>query len=195
MTNYNAEMKKIIASLDHKPRLLLHACCAPCSVSALEKVANFFDITLYYYNPNIGTKEEYDLRLAQFEKLKSRFHFTLVAEDYVHGDFLDKCSSMCDDAEGGQRCRTCVAMRIKKTFDYAVGKGYDYVCTTLTSSPLKDAEYINNVGITLSKEYGINYLVADFKKKNGVLNSINICKDLGIYRQHYCGCEFAKAKM
>ena len=193
MTNYQKQMDDIIAKLAGKPRLLLHACCAPCSISALEKLDKVFDITLYFYNPNIDSVEEYDLRLAQFDKLEGVFAFKLVAEKYEHMDFLNKCKGFANEREGGVRCNGCIALRLTKAFEYAKENGYDFVATTLTSSPMKNVQFINELGLKLSNELNINYLISDFKKKDGYLHSLRLCEKLNIYRQHYCGCEFGKA--
>ena len=194
MTNYQKQMENVITNLAGKPHLLLHACCAPCSISALEKLDKYFDVTLYFYNPNIDSIEEFDLRLAQFDKLKCVFEFKLVAQKYEHSEFLDKLSNLADECEGGARCKGCIALRLAKTFQYAKDNGFDYVATTLTSSPMKDAEFINQTGLKLAQEFKINYLVSDFKKKDGYLHSLRLCEKLNIYRQHYCGCEFGKAQ-
>ena len=190
--NYNEVMEQQIKKLNGKPRLLLHACCCPCSISALEKLNGYFDITIYFYNPNIDTEQEYLLRLSQFDKIKTLYDFDLVAQPYTHQEFLDKCKNYAKDKEGGKRCQECITMRIQKAIDYAKANGFDYVTTTLTSSPMKDADYINTIGMALAKMAQINYLPSDFKKKNGYLHSIEICAQYKIYRQHYCGCEFGK---
>ena len=188
--DYNQLMKQQISSFGFKPRLLLHCCCAPCSSAVIERIKEFFDITFYYYNPNIFPKEEYDIRLAEFEKLK----VDVVSEIYKHEIFLNSVKGLEQEPEGGSRCRVCIAERLKQSFKYAKQHNFDYVTTTLSISPHKDAEFINKVGEQFQKEFNVKFLYADFKKENGYLSSIKICKDLQIYRQEYCGCEFAKNK-
>ena len=186
--DYNKLMHKEISSFGEKPKLLLHCCCAPCSSAVIEKLKNYFDITYFYYNPNIFPEEEYKLRKDEFVKLG----VNVVELKYNHNEFLNVVAGYENEKEGGARCRICIAQRLDKTFEYAVNNNYDIVTTTLSISPHKDAEFINKLGENLQEKYGIKYLHADFKKENGYLNSINICKEKGIYRQDYCGCEFSK---
>ena len=183
-------MHEEISSFGDKPKLLLHCCCAPCSSAVIERIKEFFDITFYYYNPNIYPETEYDLRGQEFEKLGVK----IVKEDYIHNDFLKLVKGKEQEKEGGSRCQICIADRMDKTFRYALENNFDVVTTTLSISPHKDCEFINLLGERLEEKYGIKYLHADFKKQNGYLRSIQICKDLGIYRQDYCGCEFSMLK-
>ena len=185
--DYNKLMHEEISSFGEKPKLLLHCCCAPCSSAVIERINEFFDITFYYYNPNIFPKEEYFLREQEFEKLDVK----VVEEEYNHEDFLNIVSGKENEKEGGSRCQVCIAQRLNKTFEYAVLNNYDVVTTTLSISPHKDAEFINLLGERLEEKFGVKFLHADFKKQNGYLRSIQICKELGIYRQDYCGCEFS----
>ena len=186
--DYNKLMHEEISSFGDKPKLLLHCCCAPCSSAVIEKLKNYFDITYFYYNPNIFPEEEYILRKNEFIKLG----VNVVDLKYDHNEFLNVVSGYENEKEGGARCRICIAQRLDKTFEYATINNYDIVTSTLSISPHKDAEFINKLGESLQEKYGIKYLHADFKKENGYLNSINICKEKGIYRQDYCGCEFSK---
>ena len=188
--DYNKLMQKEISSFGKKPKLLLHCCCAPCSSAVIERIKEFFDITFYYYNPNIFPQEEYDLRGQEFEKLGVK----VVAETYNHEDFLKLVKGKENEKEGGIRCQICIADRMDKSFRYAKAHSFDIVTTTLTISPHKNCEFINQLGEQLEEKYKIKYLHADFKKQNGYLRSIQICKDLEIYRQDYCGCEFSKQK-
>ena len=183
-------MYEEISSFGQKPKLLLHCCCAPCSSAVIERIKEFFDITFYYYNPNIFPKEEYDLRSKEFEKLGVK----VVSAAYNHNDFLEVVKGKENEKEGGIRCQVCIAKRLDQTFQYAVENNFDVVTTTLSISPHKDCEYINLLGERLQEKYGVKYLHADFKKQNGYLRSIQICKELGIYRQDYCGCEFSMLK-
>jgi len=186
--DYNKLMQQEISSFGEKPKLLLHCCCAPCSSAVIERICEFFDITFYYYNPNIFPQEEYILRQKEFEKLG----VNVVAANYEHNDFLKLVKGKEEEKEGGSRCQICIAERLDKSFQYAMNNNFDMVTTTLTISPHKDCEFINILGERLEEKYGIKYLHADFKKQNGYLRSIQICKELGIYRQDYCGCEFSK---
>ncbi len=186
--DYNKLMHEEISNLGDKPRLLLHCCCAPCSSAVIERIRAFFDITYFYYNPNIDTNDEYDRRKEEFDKLNVK----IVSIPYDHDEFLNVVKGHELDLEGGDRCRICIAQRMDMAFQYAVENDYDLVTTTLSISPHKDAQFINELGERLEKKFGIKYLHADFKKENGYLRSIEICRELGIYRQDYCGCEFAR---
>ena len=189
MIDYNKLMNEQISSFGGtKPRLLLHCCCAPCSSAVIERLKEFFEITFYYYNPNIFPEQEYNLRKEEFKKL----NVDLVAEAYNHQEFVNITKGMENEKEGGMRCRACIAQRMNQSFNYASKNGFDFVTTTLSISPHKDAKYINDLGEQLQQNFNVKYLYADFKKQNGYLRSIQICKDLKIYRQDYCGCEFSK---
>ena len=188
--DYNKLMHEEISSFGDKPKLLLHCCCAPCSSAVIEKLINHFEITYFYYNPNIYPESEYLKRKDEFKKLG----VNVVDLKYNHDEFLQVVKGYEDELEGGARCRVCIAARLDKTFEYAVINGYEMVTTTLSISPHKDAEFINKLGESLQEKYGIKYLHADFKKENGYLSSIKICKEKEIYRQDYCGCEFSKTK-
>ena len=187
-TNYNKLMQEQISSFGGKPKLLLHCCCAPCSSAVIEKIAKYFEVTYLYYNPNIYPIEEFELRKVEFKKLGIQ----VVDLGYNHQTFLNLVKGLENEPEGGARCRVCIAERMDVAFKYAKENGFDYVTTTLSISPHKDADYINKLGENLQNKYAIKYLYADFKKENGYLRSIEICKEKGIYRQDYCGCEFAK---
>ncbi|MBR1988265.1 MAG: epoxyqueuosine reductase QueH [Clostridia bacterium] len=185
--DYNKIMHEEISSFGDKPKLLLHCCCAPCSSAVIERISKYFDLTMFYYNPNIYPESEYELRKVEFNKLGVK----VVDIGYNHDEFLFIAQGKEDEQEGGSRCQVCIASRLKKTFEYAVENSYDMVTTTLSISPHKDAEFINQIGEHFEKIYGVKYLHADFKKENGYLRSIQLCKELGIYRQDYCGCEFS----
>lgn len=187
-TDYNKLMKQEISGFGVKPRLLLHCCCAPCSSAVIERISEFFDITYFYYNPNIYPEEEYTRRQSEFKKLGVQ----VLDEGYNHEDFLKVAKDLAEEKEGGARCQRCIALRLMRTFEYAVENGYEVVSTTLSISPHKDAEFINTLGSAFEKKYGVKFLHADFKKENGFLRSIQISKEKGIYRQEYCGCEFAR---
>ena len=185
--DYNKLMHEQISSFGEKPKLLLHCCCAPCSSAVIEKIKEFFDITYYYFNPNIYPETEFEQRKNEFKKLGVE----VVSEAYDHQQFLNVVKNHEQDEEGGVRCQICIAQRMDKSFEYAKKHGFDYVTTTLSISPHKNAEFINKTGEMLQDKHQIKYLYADFKKQNGYLRSIQICKELEIYRQDYCGCEFS----
>ena len=188
--NYNKLMQQEISSFGYKPKLLLHCCCAPCSSAVIERINQYFDITFYYYNPNIFPEDEYNIRATEFEKLGVK----IIKEEYNHNEFLQVSKGLENEPEGGNRCRICISQRLNKTFEFAKEHGFDVVTTTLSISPHKDAEFINILGEQLEQKFNIKFLHADFKKQNGYLRSIEICANLGIYRQDYCGCEFTKQK-
>lgn len=183
--DYNKIMKNEISSFGVKPKLLLHCCCAPCSSAVIERIKEYFDITFFYYNPNITPESEYLLRKDEFKKLGVE----VVSLNYNHNEFLEVTKGYENEPEGGTRCKICIAQRMNKTFEYAKQNNYDVVTTTLSISPHKDCEYINELGERLQEKFNIKYLHADFKKENGYLRSVQICKELEIYRQDYCGCK------
>lgn len=188
--DYNKLMKEQIASLDYTPKLLLHVCCAPCSAGVVNRLTAF-ETTLYYFNPNTYPETEYNLRFEQFGKLTN---LQIIKVEYNHNDFLTKITGLEQENEGGKRCKECIRLRMEKTFEHAKANGYDYVTTSLSVSPHKNADFINHIGKELEEKYNIKYLYADFKKENGYLNSINNSKKLNLYRQDYCGCEFSVNK-
>ncbi len=168
-------------------KLLLHVCCAPCASGVLDRLDGFA-VVPYFYNPNIDTSNEYFLRAAQFEKLGVK----PVVERYDHGEFCEKVKGLEDMPEGGERCRRCIELRLRRTAQKAAEIGADVFCSTLSVSPHKDAVFINEAGKRLEAEYGVKFLPNDFKKENGFLLSVQRSKAAGMYRQDYCGCEFAK---
>ena len=184
-------MKEQIKNLTANKKLLLHVCCAPCTSAVLEKV-KAFDTTLYYYNPNTYPSDEYTLRFKQFKLLKNlNLDYKIVLEKYNHSEFLDLITGLENEAEGGLRCEKCIRLRLEKSFQYAKANSFDFVTTSLSISPHKNAEFINSCGKELEQIYGVKFLFSDFKKENGYLNSIKISKELNMYRQEYCGCEFS----
>lgn len=185
--DYNKLMHDEISSFGYEPKLLLHCCCAPCSSAVIEKLKEYFDITYLYFNPNIFPENEYVLRREQFEKLGVK----VIDIGYEHDKFLDLVKGMENESEGGRRCNVCIAMRMDKAFEYAKSHNFDIVTTTLSISPHKNAEFINLTGENLEKKYKMKYLHADFKKENGFLRSTQIAKQVNMYRQNYCGCEFS----
>ena len=195
--NYDKECEKVLESVKNlkvKPTMLLHSCCAPCSTSVIERLRDYFNITVFYYNPNIFPNEEYFLRLSEQKRFLKEKNIPLIEGEYKKEDFYSRIKGLENEKEGGLRCDKCIALRIEETARLAKEKGYDYFCTTLSVSPLKNAKVINEEGGSCEIKYGVKFLPSDFKKKDGYLNSIKLSKEYGLYRQHYCGCEFSRNK-
>ena len=195
--NYQKELDKITDSLNGDvPKLFLHSCCAPCSSYTLEYLSNYFDITVYYFNPNISPKAEFDKRYAEqkrlIEALPSKHTIKLVCGEYDHNDFLKIAKGYEDVPEGGERCFRCYRMRLESTAKLAKEQGFDYFCTTLSISPLKNSQKINEIGYEVAEKYGIKWLPSDFKKKEGYKRSIELSREYQLYRQNFCGCVFSK---
>ncbi len=196
--NYGLRMKKeldAVSNLRTKPSLLLQVCCAPCSSYVLEYLSFLFDITLFFYNPNISPKEEFDLRLAELQRFTNAagYHgISIQSPPYDSAAFYDRIRGMEDLPEGSKRCRICYELRLRKTAKAAKEGSYDYFCTTLSISPYKNAGWLNEIGLSLEKEYGVRWLCSDFKKNDGYKRSIALSKEYGLYRQDYCGCIFSK---
>ena len=190
--NYQAELDRLIAELDHKPTLLLHSCCGPCSSYVLEYLSKYFEITVYYYNPGIYPEEEFFKRLDnQKALLEITGYAGLMESDYDYSEYLDAVKGHEDAPEGGERCEICFRQRIYKTAEVAQRDGFEYFTTTLTVSPHKNAELINKISMEAEELYGIKHLPSDFKKKEGYKRSVELSKEYGLYRQDYCGCEFS----
>lgn len=196
--NYQKELEKVLKQIeeeDHVPGLLLHSCCAPCSSYVLEYLSEYFKITVFYYNPNIYPESEYTKRILEQQKLirdmKLRHPVSFLAGKYDKERFYDMARGMEDLKEGGARCMKCYELRLSETARQAAAGGFDYFTTTLSISPMKNAQKLNEIGMRVGQEYGVNYLVSDFKKKNGYKRSIELSKEYGLYRQDYCGCEFS----
>ena len=195
--NYLKEMEKTLAALKksgERKSLLLHSCCAPCSTHVIKLLREAFDLTVYYYNPNVFPTEEYEKRLGGQRKLCALWNIELTEETYDPEEFYKIAAGRASDPEGGQRCRLCCALRLEKTAEKAAALKKDYFATTLSVSPLKNAAALNETGAELEKKYGVKYLTADFKKRDGYLDSVRTSKELGLYRQHYCGCEYSLNK-
>ena len=179
-----------------RPSLLLHACCAPCSSYVLEYLSQYFSITLFFYNPNISSRQEYDLRYAELVRLVSEMG--LVAEvvngDYEPERFLEIARGLEHLPEGGERCRKCYALRLEDAARVAAASGFDYFTTTLSISPHKNAEWLNEIGEEMAQKYGCVYLNSDFKKRGGYKRSCQLSKEHGLYRQDFCGCAYSKAQ-
>lgn len=197
--NYQTELEKIIEK--HKkqgeiPTLLLHSCCAPCSSYVLEYLSEYFKITVLYYNPNIYPDEEYFKRVEEqkrfIDKLPSKNKIDFIEGNFDKKRFYETVKGKEHIAEGGERCFLCYELRLREAAEYATQGNFDYFTTTLSISPLKNAQKLNEIGLNLAKQYGIKYLVSDFKKKNGYKRSTELSQQYGMYRQDYCGCIFSK---
>lgn len=197
--NYQKEMDSLIFGNTQKgivPTLLLHSCCAPCSSYVIEYLSDYFNITVFYYNPNISYESEYIHRLNEQKRLISqmatKYPVTVIDGDYKSKDFFDVCKGLENEKEGGKRCEKCFYLRLQNTAKLAKKENFDFFATTLTISPLKNAELINSIGEEIEKQYNVKYLCSDFKKKNGYKRSIELSKQYSLYRQNYCGCIFSK---
>ncbi len=196
--NYQRELDEVIRRISAesvKPRLLLHACCAPCSSYCLEYLNRFFDITLYFYNPNIFPEEEYVYRAGELEGLLKKMgldNVNLVREEYDDREFFDRVKGLENEPERGARCTVCYRLRLERAVEYAKKNGFDYITTTLSISPYKDADRLVSIGEKLAEGRNVKYLTSDFKKKNGYKRSIELSSEYGLYRQDYCGCVYSK---
>lgn len=197
--NYQKELEKLTDQLqreDKVPSLLLHSCCAPCSSYVLEYLSQYFNITVFYYNPNIFPESEFEKRIHEQDYLiehlpaKNKIHF--IAGDYESEKFYRMAKGLENIPEGGERCFKCYELRLRKTAELAKSLGFDYFTTTLSISPMKNAQKLNEIGEELAQEFGISYLNSDFKKKNGFKRSTELSREFGLYRQDYCGCVFSK---
>lgn len=176
-------------------KLLLHSCCAPCSSTVLERLSDAFHITIYYYNPNIDTPLEFMRRSEELEKLrKLDIDFDVVAEDYRPEEYNLAVKGLEDLGEGSQRCYECYKLRMSKTADYAKANDYDFFSTTLSVSPYKKSTWIHEIGKQLEDQFGVTYLDENFKKHDGYKRSIELSRELDLYRQNYCGCKYSKAE-
>ena len=190
--NYDVLMQKQIDTMDAKKKILLHCCCGPCSTAVLERLQQFFDITLFYYNPNIYPKEEFDKRLENQIIVSKYFNnLTVIVPNYDESEYLATVRGMEQQKEGMNRCDECFRLRLKQTALYAKQHGYDYFGTTLTVSSHKNEQHINKIGEDISKEIGIDFLYSDFKKHEGYKRSVILSKQMDLYRQNYCGCRFS----
>ncbi len=197
--NYQKELESIIAKHEKAgevPTLLLHSCCAPCSSYCLEYLSNYFRITVFYYNPNIYPEEEYELRVAEqkrlIEALPVKHKITLISGAFEKERFYEAIKGYEDCKEGDERCFICYKLRLEETVKLAKELGVDYFTTTLSISPLKNAEKLNEIGEELGEIYGVRHLSSDFKKKNGYKRSVELSAEYEMYRQYYCGCIYSK---
>lgn len=204
--NYQKELDKIIAGLSgagekSAPDLFLHSCCAPCSSYVLEYLCGIFHITVFYFNPNISATEEYRKRAAEQKRLIEAYNregkgypISVEEGDYDPVHFYEAVRGLENCPEGGERCFRCFDLRLRETARRAAEGGFDYFCTTLTISPLKNARKLNEIGQALAREYGVAWLPSDFKKREGYKRSIELSRQYGLYRQDYCGCVYSRAE-
>lgn len=215
--NYQKELERILEQLEKQmatggadngsesvPTLFLHSCCAPCSSYVLKYLRTYFAITVFYYNPNISEQEEYGKRVEEQKRLIAVYNETagrdgahpikIVEGDYAPEEFFKVAAPYKDCPEGGERCFLCYELRLRRTAELAAEGGYNYFGTTLTISPLKNAEKLNEIGFALAEEFGVKWLPSDFKKKEGYKQSIELSARYGLYRQDYCGCAYSKAE-
>ncbi|MFQ9910217.1 MAG: epoxyqueuosine reductase QueH [Acutalibacter sp.] len=199
--NYAKELEQLIQKLQQEgkvPRLLLHACCAPCSSAVLEYLSQYFAITLLYYNPNIAPLEEYQKREAELRRLISQMKFTHPVEllpcQYDGQAFVQAARGLEGEPEGGKRCEACFRLRLRYAAQEAARLRFDYYTTTLSISPMKNAPLLNQLGEEIGREFGVAHLPSDFKKKDGYKRSVQLSKEYDLYRQDYCGCAFSKAQ-
>ncbi len=195
--NYQQQMEGVLRALDEagqRPRLLLHACCAPCSSATLERLAAHFDLTILYYNPNIYPPEEYRRRETELERFvrDAGYRFPVVELPYDPQAFYAAVQGLEQEPEKGARCTVCYRLRLEQTARYAAQNGFAWFCTTLSISPLKDPVRINALGQELGAQYGVRFLPSEFRKKDGYKRSLQLSAEYGLYRQDYCGCVFSK---
>ena len=193
--NYDLLMEEQIKNMNEGSTLLMHACCAPCSSACLERLGNYFDISILYYNPNITDKDEYLKRVEEIKKFisgfKTKYPIKLIEGRYDPKEFFEIAEGLEDEPERGKRCFKCYRLRLEETAKVASEKEFDYFCTTLTLSPYKNATWLNEIGEELNNNYNSTYLYSDFKKKNGYKRSIELSKEFDLYRQDYCGCVYS----
>lgn len=196
--NYDFEMQKQLNDVPEGKTLLLHACCAPCSSAVLERLANFFKITILYYNPNITDEAEYKKRVIEIKKFidtfSTKYKIELIEGRYEPQEFFDIVKGLEEQPERSNRCYKCYELRLDETAKLASESNFDYFTTTLSISPYKNANWINEIGEKLEKKYDTTFLYSDFKKHNGYKRSIELSEQYNLYRQNYCGCIYSKRK-
>ena len=197
--NFQKELEQIITRNQKQgivPSLFLHSCCAPCSSYVIEYLSDYFKITVFYYNPNIYPDEEYRHRVQEQQSLirqiPQKYPVSFLEGDFDKERFYEMAKGLEQIPEGGERCFRCYRLRLEQTAKLAKEQGFDYFCTTLSISPLKNAQKLNEIGEELEKKYGVRHLPSDFKKKNGYKRSIELSKEYDLYRQDFCGCVFSK---
>jgi predicted adenine nucleotide alpha hydrolase (AANH) superfamily ATPase len=197
--NYQKELDKIIQESESRsrvPRLFLHSCCAPCSSYVLEYLSQYFEITVFYYNPNISPREEYEKRVKEQERLIEEIPavnpIQMVTGPYEPQRFYEMAKGLEKEPEGGMRCKGCYRLRLEEAARLAAFGDYDYFTTTLSISPLKNARWLNEIGEELEAIYGVRHLPSDFKKRDGYKRSVELSTEYDLYRQDYCGCVFSR---
>ncbi len=196
--NYHKMLEEKIEEIKRtniKPTLLLHVCCAPCSSAVLEVLKDYFNITIFFYNPNIAPKSEFDYRLEELKRLLIEMGLCaieIISPEYKCAEFEKIAKGLEKEAEGGPRCKLCYDLRLRATANEAKSRGFDFFTTTLTVSPYKNAEALNEIGSKLADEFGTEYLYSDFKKKEGYKRSCELSREYNLYRQNYCGCIYSK---
>lgn len=193
--NYQIVLDNVIKKLNYVPKLLLHVCCAPCSSYVLEYLSNYFEITVFYYNPNIDTINEYNKRMEESKRfsntIKTKYPISFIEIGYLNDEYEHIIKGLENEKEGGKRCLECYRLRLRKTAEYAKKYNFDYFTTTLTISPYKSSAIINSIANEIEKDYNIKYLYSDFKKREGYKRSIVLSNIYNLYRQNYCGCKYS----
>ena len=196
--NYDRRMQEEILTLcrERAPRLLLHSCCGPCSSAVLEKLCPYFDVTVFYYDPNIHPRKEYDRRAAEQKRLLEEMRPSgkrvgLIVGEWDAEEWFRLTRGLEAEKEGGKRCEVCFEMRLRKTAEAAAKGGFDLFASTLTVSPHKDPDKVNLAGFRAQEAAGVRYLPSDFKKRDGYLRSLRLSDEYGLYRQDYCGCVYS----
>ena len=191
--NFELLMQEQLKNIEKGTRLLLHSCCAPCSSACLERLKEYFQVTVLYYNPNIDEREEYEKRKAeQIRFLEETGWADFLDCDHDAEAFEEMAKGLEEEPERGKRCYLCYQLRLEKTAEAAKKNGFPWFATTLTLSPYKNAEWLNEIGETVGGRYAVNYLYTDFKKKGGYYRSTELSKEYNLYRQDFCGCKFSK---
>lgn len=197
--NYQNDLDQLINKLtleEKVPSLLLHSCCAPCSSYTLYYLSQYFYVTVLYYNPNISPREEYNYRVAEqkrfIDEFPAKHKISFIEGRYETSEFYNAVKGLENEPEGGKRCPVCFTLRLNEAAKVAKEGGFDYFTTTLSISPLKNADTLNQIGEKLSNIYGVPYLFSDFKKKDGYKKSIELSKEYNLYRQNFCGCEYSR---
>lgn len=197
--NFQKELEKKLCEITKSgktPSLLLHSCCAPCSSYVIEYMSQYFDVAVFYYNPNISDNDEYRKRVEEQKRFIGEFpaanKVSFIEGDYEPDVYFKNVKGLEKCEEGGERCFVCYKMRLEKTAKLAKELKFDYFTTTLTISPLKKSAKLNEIGVGLAEKYGVEYLLSDFKKKEGYKRSIELSNEYGLYRQNYCGCVFSR---
>lgn len=199
--NLQKELESIIDKVKAKgenPSLLLHACCAPCSSYCLEYLSKYFEVTVFFYNPNIDDPREYKLRVEEEKRLIQEMDLSSAVK-FIEGSYDVDCfhknvKGHEMDTEGGERCHICYEMRLRESAIAAKEYGFEYYTTSLTISPMKDSAVLCEIGESLAMEYGVKYLPSDFKKKNGYKRSVELSEEHQLYRQNYCGCSYSRRR-